>query len=217
MKWSDHSWNAIEPIYNKITTMPFIQELANGKLATEKFKYYIGQDALYLEQFGRVLAMIAAKAPNTEIALAFIQFSQNAMVVENTLHASYFLDYNITNNFILQPACHHYTHFLKSIVSFDSIEIAMAAVLPCFWIYKKVGDYLLNLKTVNNNPYQKWINTYGGEDFAISVTKAIRLCDEVADISNKKIKDQMTSVFYRASIMEFEFWDAAYFMKQWSY
>ena len=46
----------------------------------------------------------------------------------------------------MQPVCHHYVHFLKSTAALDAVEIAMAAVLPCFWIYQKVGDYIYDNK-----------------------------------------------------------------------
>ena len=41
MKWSEKAWKAIEPIYEKTVTLPFIQELTNGKLDREKFIFYM--------------------------------------------------------------------------------------------------------------------------------------------------------------------------------
>jgi thiaminase/transcriptional activator TenA len=55
MKWSDKAWKAIEPIYEKTVTLPFIQELTNGTLDREKFIFYIQQDAMYLSDYGSVI------------------------------------------------------------------------------------------------------------------------------------------------------------------
>ncbi|MDV6168782.1 hypothetical protein R1T16_10120 [Flavobacterium sp. DG1-102-2] len=82
MKWSEKAWAAALPIYNEITTMPFIKELANGTLDVEKFKYYLQQDAHYLEYFARALAIIAAKTRDVDTMLDFIRFSEGAIVVE---------------------------------------------------------------------------------------------------------------------------------------
>ena len=60
MKWSEKAWQEILPIYNDIIQMPFITELANGTLDLEKFKYYMQQDAHYLEYFARTLAVFSA-------------------------------------------------------------------------------------------------------------------------------------------------------------
>ena len=142
MSWSKETWQTIRPIYNRIIEMPFITELMDGSLPLEKFQFYMSQDSAYLENFGRALALIAARASDTENTLAFLQFAENAIIVENALHESYFKEFGISEKAIIQPACHHYIHFLKSTAALKNLEVAMAAVLPCFWIYKEVGDYI---------------------------------------------------------------------------
>jgi thiaminase/transcriptional activator TenA len=47
------------------------------------------------------------------------------------------------------------------------VEVTMASVLPCFWIYKKVGDHIYQQQNKQNNPYQTWIDTYAGEEFGL--------------------------------------------------
>src|SRR4051812_42987583 len=141
MKWSEKAWAAALPIYDDITAMPFIKELANGTLDVQKFKYYLQQDAHYLEYFARALAIISAKARDVDTMLDFIRFSEGAIVVERALHDSYFKEYAITERAPMSPSCHHYVHYLQSTIYMADSAVGMAAVLPCFWIYKKVGDY----------------------------------------------------------------------------
>ena len=62
MSWSKETWQTIRPIYNRIIEMPFITELMDGDLPLEKFQFYMSQDSAYLENFGRALALIAARA-----------------------------------------------------------------------------------------------------------------------------------------------------------
>ena len=93
MNWSDSAWKTIEPIYDKIIEMPFITELMNGTLPLEKFQYYMVQDAFYLDQFGRALAIIGARVDNVEDSLAYIKFAEGAIVVEKALHESYFEEF----------------------------------------------------------------------------------------------------------------------------
>jgi thiaminase/transcriptional activator TenA len=146
MKWSEHTWQTIKDLYQSILKMPFIKELSEGSLPQEKFRFYMAQDSLYLEHFGRTLSLIAAKITDLQDVLAFMRFAENAIVVENALHESYFKDFGLNDKGILQPACHHYIHFLRSTAALESVEIAVAAVLPCFWIYREVGDYIYVLK-----------------------------------------------------------------------
>lgn len=215
MKWSEATWNTITPIYESIQNMSFIEELTNGTLPKEKFQFYMAQDSLYLAHFGRTLALIGAKIYDIDDALTYIRFAENAIVVENILHESYFKDFEVSDKGIIAPTCHHYIHFLRSTAALEPVEVAMAATLPCFWIYKKVGDYIYSNQQEENNPYQRWIETYGGEEFALSVKNAIAICDKAAANTTTEIRKKMTEAFITASRMEYNFWDAAYTLKVW--
>lgn len=215
MKWSNHTWETIAPIYHKILKMPFIAELMNGSLPLEKFQFYMGQDAIYLEHFGKALAIIAAKSDNAEDMLSFLQFAENAVIVEKALHESYFELYELTENASTQPACHHYIHFLKSTASLENIEVAMATVLPCFWIYKEVGDFIVTHQKNIENPYQAWIDTYAGEEFGEAVQKAISICDGYAEKATPATRKKMTEAFKSASYLEYYFWEAGYTLRSW--
>ncbi|MGJ1418948.1 thiaminase II [Sphingobacterium spiritivorum] len=215
MNWSEQAWKTIQPIYTNILHMPFITELRNGTLAVEKFQFYVAQDSAYLEHFGRALSLIGARADHIQDALAFMRFGANAIIVENALHESYFKDFGVTERGQIQPACHHYIHFLKSTAALDAVEVGIAALLPCFWIYKQVGDYIYTHQRQENNPYQKWIDTYAGEEFGEEVRKAIAICDRVAASATTDIRLKMTEAFVTASRLEYDFWDAAYQLRKW--
>ncbi len=216
MTWSTDTWLEISPIYERIVSMPFITALRDGSLELEKFKFYMKQDSGYLEHFGKALAIIGSRADDPKTALTFMQFASNAILVENALHESYFKEFGVQEgNTILEPACHHYVHFLKSTAALEPIEVAMAAVLPCFWIYKEVGDFIYKNQVSITNPYQKWIETYSGEEFGVAVREAIRICDRVAMESTAAIRAKMTQAFVTSSRLEFEFWDSAFQFRVW--
>lgn len=215
MTWSEHAWAAIEPIYESILRMPFITELQNGTLPIEKFRFYMAQDASYLEHFGRALALIGARASGLEDTLTFMRFGENAIVVEKALHESYFSDFGVTDRGVPEPVCHHYIHYLKSTAALDPVEVAMAAVLPCFWIYKRVGDHIYANQRTLDNPYRRWIDTYAGDEFATAVRQAIEACDRASALVSPDRQAQMTEAFITASRLEHRFWDAAYRLIRW--
>lgn len=215
MNWSNEAWHSIESIYKAIQKMPFIEKLRKGTLEMENFQYYLKQDSLYLEDFSRALAMIAAKLPDIKDTQAFIEFSQGAIAAEVGLHEAYFTTYNVKDRGEMLPACHHYTSFLKSAVVTESLEVAMAAVLPCFWIYKEIGDYIYKNRVEDQNPFTAWIETYAGEEFGESVRKAIEICDRYAKKTSVETRKKMTKAFIYASQLEFDFWDAADQLRDW--
>ena len=215
MKWTDKTWTQIEPIYQKILNMPFIEELQAGMLPLEKFQFYMGQDSFYLENFARSLALIGARAQSVSHALDFIRFAEGAIVVEKALHDSYFKEFGLNQRGSIEPTTHHYINFLKSTSALDQVEIAMAAVLPCFWIYQEVGDSIYKNQLSGENPYEKWIDTYAGKEFKELVIKAKNICDSVAENCTPQQQERMTQAFVEASKLEFMFWDSAYQLKTW--
>ena len=54
-KWSEEAWDVARPTYLKIIEHPFVEELARGTLAADKFLFYLRQDSLYLAHYSRVL------------------------------------------------------------------------------------------------------------------------------------------------------------------
>ncbi len=215
MKWSEKAWKSIESIYNRILELPFIQELMNGTLPREKFLFYLQQDAIYLIEYGKVLAGIAAKVSQPEYMQAFLKFTADTVSVERALHESYLKDIGQTVRIEASPSCMLYTGFIHAQLSGKPIEVALAGVLPCFWIYKKAGDHILYNQIRTENPYQPWIDTYGGKEFAQAVTQAITICDEVAATCTEAQQMAMTDAFILASKMEWMFWDSAWHMEQW--
>jgi thiaminase/transcriptional activator TenA len=173
------------------------------------------QDAIYLGYFSKTLALIAARSFSNPYSLDFIRFAEGAVVVERSLHEGYFTKFNITHTTIASPTCQNYTQFLLTKAALDQVEVAMAAILPCFWIYKKAGDFIYANQQKENNSYQEWINTYSGEAFGLLVDKAIAICDDVAANCSVTQQQRMQEAFIMASKLEWMFWDSAYKMEQW--
>jgi len=209
MKFSQQAWTAIEPVYKSIIEHPFNRELAQGTLAKEKFQFYIKQDSLYLVDFARALAIAASRAENADDLVLLLDFSKGAIVAERGLHEFYFDFYGIKLDVGEAPGCFSYTNFLISTAMHKSYEEALAALLPCFWIYREVGMHIHD-NAAPDNPYQKWIDTYSGEEFQQIVQSAIDLTDRIAEGANSRQAEQITS-----TRLEWMFWDSAYRMEEW--
>lgn len=215
MKWSENAWNTAKPIYNKILEQPFINGLIDGTLDKEKFSFYIQQDALYLAEYGKVLTGIASKLNKPEHISAFIHFAGESVSVEQALHTTFVSKIGGVVNCGMSPSCLLYTSYLLGKLANAPVEVVVAAVLPCFWIYKEVGDYILANQTKGENIYQSWIDTYGGEEFEKSVKTAISIADDLADNCTPEQREAMTEAYVLCSKMEWLFWDSAWRMEKW--
>lgn len=205
MKWSEEAWNAAKPVYEAIKQLPFIQELAAGTLDMRRFKFYINQDSHYLYTYGRVLAHIASRMPDYDGMSAFMRFASESVEMEETLHASYAVE-RVDK---MTLACTFYTSYLKSKAQ-EPVAVEAAAVLPCFWVYKMIGEYILSIAKMEGNPYADWIETYGGDGFEADTCKAIELCDKLAENAPEGVRKEMTKAYVDCTKLECMFWHNAY-------
>ena len=215
MKWSEQAWKAGEPVYRRILELDFIRDLIAGTLSREKFLFYIQQDALYLVGFSKALAGIAAKLDTVGHSRAFLSFAGECMAVERALHEGYLGAEKAPEQIGPSPTCLLYTSYILKQVYDAPLEVAMASVLPCFWVYKEVGDHILARQSRNGNPYQAWIDTYGGEEFAAAVQEAIAICDDVAASCTEVQRRAMTEAYVVCTKMEWMFWDSAWKLETW--
>ncbi|TRM96720.1 thiaminase II, partial [Sulfolobus sp. E1] len=201
--------------YNSILNHPFLVELVNGNLDEEKFIYYIVQDYMYLREFSKALALLSAKADSEEHSALFITHIQDAIKVEKALHKYYIKEFGVNlENYEMSPTNLAYTSYLLAVAYSRPFIEVVSAVLPCYWIYMEVGKELL--KKGSKNPiYQKWIDTYGGEEYERGVRAVISILDN-ENVSEKEF-NELKKHFRTASVYEYMFWDSAYRLEKFPF
>ncbi|MDT7861368.1 MAG: thiaminase II [Saccharolobus sp.] len=208
MEISEKLWGSIVDVYNSILKHPFILELVEGTLNREKFKYYIVQDYLYLREFSKALAVLSAKAENEDQALLFATHVQDVIKVEKALHNFYIKEFNINiEDYEINPTNLAYTSYLIAVTYTRPFHEGISAVLPCYWIYMEVGKELLK-RGSKDQYYQKWIETYGGEEYEKGVRNVINIVNNL-NVTEEEF-NRMRVHFRTASVYEYMFWDAAY-------
>ena len=63
--------------------------------------------------------------------------------------------------------------------------------------------------------YRRWIETYGGEEFAAVVRAVLALTDRVGQELNEPTKRRVREHFVTTSRYEWMFWDMGYRKEQW--
>lgn len=215
LNWFEGVVEQVNPIMDAIQQHNFIKELSDGSLSKDRFHFYIHQDTYYLNTYGKVLASISTQLKDPEQSSDYMRFANETIAVEKILHQEFAEELKTFEVPEKSPTCQLYTGFLAEVFEYDFIEVSLAAVLPCFWIYKEVGDYLLSIAESEANPYQKWIATYGSEDFANSVKRAIEITEHYAQKTTPEVRTQMANTFLKTAQMEWMFWDSAYKQEKW--
>ena len=213
--FSDSAWQRTARLRAAIHALPFNTELAAGTLSTERFRGYIVQDALYLGQYARVLAIAGARGPDPTTLHAFAASALEAVAVEQALHEQYLAGFGV-NPAEAEPSpdCLSYTSYLLATAYHAPWEVLVAALLPCFWLYWDVGSAIAR-RADAANPYRAWIDTYADEGFGAAVRTVIGITDRAAEATTDAIRAQMMTAFVRSSQYEWLFWDGAYQRRGW--
>lgn len=93
--FSEAAWQRTARLRSAIHDLPFNTELAAGTLSRERFRGYIIQDAVYLGQYSRTLAIAGAKAPDGASLQAFVKSALEAVSVEQALHERYLSEFGV--------------------------------------------------------------------------------------------------------------------------
>ena len=219
-RFTDELWASIEPIYAHILRHPFIAGLTDGSLPRSRFELYAVQDALYLREFARALAIAGARAPKDDWIVMLADHAAGALRVERSLHEGFFREFRLTPEAVaatpLAPTTLAYTHYLLAVAYGAPFHEALAALLPCYWIYWEVGKRLSQAGSPNPL-YARWIGTYGSEEFGTIVEAVLAATNEVATPLRQPERDAMRRHFRTTSRYEWMFWDMGFRAERWPF
>lgn len=218
-RWTSELWESITPIYDAILAHPFLKGLSDGSLPEPAFRFYAIQDALYLQDYARCLSLASAKSPEDAWCEMFAEHARTALVVERSLHESFFQQWGLTPEQInatpMAPTNLAYTSYLLRIAYGRPFEEVLGALLPCYWIYGEVGKHLERLGSPDPL-YQRWIETYAAEEFAAVVRQVLDVTDRAVEDLPASRRVAIRRHFHTTSRYEWMFWDAAWRQESWA-
>ena len=212
--FSEQLKDEAEPIWQRIFDHPFLKEIKEGTLPEETFRYYLLQDYLYLEGFGRTVALALAKAPDSQ---TFQDLAHRVMTpVERPLHQKLFAAANISHtdseNAVRSPANTAYINHMLQTASLHGLGPTAAALLPCPWTYHLLKD---EVGQSEHPIYGQWTQFYVEGLLEGSVAAWRGFVDKMADRAGAVELEAMRQAFLISSRYEYMFWEAAYNRQEW--
>ncbi|MBX9585928.1 MAG: TenA family protein [Gammaproteobacteria bacterium] len=209
MKYSAKAWEKVAPIYKAVIQHPFNQELMKGTLSQEKFIYYIEQDILFLNELSGCLALIASKI-QPEHSNTFLELAHSVSLDSEAISKQYRIDTEeCKKNHKLSRATLSYTSYLWRTSAVDPVEVAVAAILPSYWVYYE-SNVNLSQSVSANNPYLSWIERFTTKEFDAEVKTVIAIFDALAENTTEENRKKMLEAFCKSAMLEWHFWNDVY-------
>ena len=94
MKTTEQLLLATKDVWQQYNNHPFVMGIQDGTLDKEKFRYYMIQDYLYLEDYAKTFAVGVAKAKSLRIANLFAKYIP-VMNGELNVHDGYWVGWGL--------------------------------------------------------------------------------------------------------------------------
>jgi thiaminase/transcriptional activator TenA len=216
--WSARLWAVLAPVDAALLAHPFLTGIADGTLDRQVFTGYLVQDALYLADYARALALLGARAEELADTAVLARHAAGTVEVELALHAGLLaaagVDEAAMAAVVASPTTHAYTRHLLATAAVGSVADGVAAVLPCFWLYARAGAALVAVGSPDPL-FQRWVDTYAGDAFAAVVEEVLALVDRLgADLTPAQQAHAEAGALTSARY-EWMFFDAALRQEEW--
>lgn len=203
-----------DAVWKAILEHPFVQGIGLGTLPRDRYEFFLKQDYLYLIEFSRMFAVLAAKAEKLADMAYFATLLDVTLNTEMDLHRRTCADFGIPSENLekTKPALvtRAYTDFLVKIAYQESLAGGLAALLPCAWGYVEIGKDLMAKGLPQAPPYRAWIETYASREFEeVSNWLKARL-DAFALQASDEEKERWSELFQRSSRFEWMFFEMAW-------
>lgn len=211
-------WASTVDIYDQILDHPFLRGVADGTLEQERFVYFLAQDGHYVRAFTQCLSILAGRAPNDDIMSMLVSHAVGAIGLEATLHLELIESMGMSSaafaSIAPSPTTDAYKNSLLASSHRASFLEALVALLPCYWIYARVGTHLLQVGTPHP-VYARWIENYAGADYEAAVVDVLQCVDGLGTQMGSTERNSCLSRYRRGAQYEWMFWDAAYRQETW--
>ncbi len=214
-------------IWRRIMGHPCVQGLGAGTLNKSRLRYFLGQDYLFLEDYGRALAFAGIKAPTPTIAsYLFGRISQSLDAERDFILKQaelVGLSLEVIQAAEKVPAMQAYADHLVRTAALGTYAQSLSTLLACNWCYLEMGEqWLKDLKSTGAENRRKqdrsknpWIEMYTSD----AMHEAVAWYWDAVDNASQGLSTAQLAVieesFKRSSRYELRVWDAVLNLEGW--
>ncbi|WP_338603956.1 TenA family protein [Sulfolobus tengchongensis] len=192
----------VDELWNKYTKHEFVVRMRNGSLPLDVFRYYLIQDAKYVEDMLKSLLSALSKGPIDKVMRilnVIITTRDKGLETNSKLYTRL----NISREEIVKTGYnlvnYAYTRHLYYYANMGWNEF-LVAVTPCMFGYSIIGEYVLETP---HEIYKLWASFYASDEYKKRVEAILSALNEI------EINDNLIKIFINSVRFEIGFWDSS--------
>lgn len=215
MKTTERLMNAAKDIWQAYNEHPFVLGIQNGTLDKEKFRFYIIQDYLYLEEYAKVFAVGVAKAKSLETAKLFSKYIA-VMNGELDVHSGYLAKFGATQEEIAAARRSldnlSYTSYMLRVAYEEGEAEILTAILSCAYSYEVIAKKMVQQHPacVEDPFYGTWVQGYSSSTYSEGNVVLLDTLNRLTEHYTEQQLEHLTDIFVACSRYELSFWEMSW-------
>lgn len=213
--WTDQLIDHAQQPWQAAHVHPFVMALGTHRLDRDCFRYFVSQDAIYLLDFSRVLAMGAVRSEARSDERLFLAHAETVHAVEASLHQDLAPRLGMSrDDLVATPpgliTVAYADHLMRTAWT-EPLPVLVAALLPCYVLYREVGLALAQETPSQEVPeYAEWIATYSGDAYGSAVREMTDLANRLGSHLAPSVATRAARAHWRSVRYEWLFWQQAW-------
>lgn len=194
---------------------PFVLGIQNGTLEKEKFRYYIIQNYLYLEDYAKTFAVGVTKSKSLEMVNLFAKYI-SVMNKEPDVHNGYLARLGVTQEEIDSTPRSldnlSYTSFMLRVAYEEGEAEILAAILSCAYSYEIIVKNIVknNPESINDAFFGDWIKEYASDAYVEDNTILLDTLNCLRESYTESQIHHLIDIFFACSRYELAFWEMSW-------
>ncbi len=207
---------AVQDIWSQYNRHPFVLGIQDGSLEKEKFRFYILQDYLYLQDYAKTFAIGIAKAKSPETTSLFSSYVAHLTGSEMDIHRGYMGTFSVTQAEIdATPRALDnlsYTSYMLRVAYEEGEAEILTAILSCAYSYEIIAKAMLtaNPAATDDPFYGPWVQGYASEAYAQENRILLDMLEKLTTEYTEAQRKHLEEIFATCSRYELAFWDMAW-------
>ena len=185
MTFTDTLYEKTRKLWDKAAAKDFVIGMAKGTLSPERFRNYMIQDYLYLQDYLGLLGFLRDLAKDPRLQ-AFLQSA-----LEETEHETYRVHVpamralGITDDevagVVKSRVITEYVDYMKAAIAEGGLAAGVTALLQCSWAYAYIAAKVATAYAgeLSGSPYRSWFDGYTCDEYVETNEEWIRAVDEL--------------------------------------
>ena len=215
MKTIETLLNAAADIWKAYNEHPFVLGIQNGTLDQAKFRFYMIQDYLYLEDYAKTFAVGVAKAKSLQTANLFAKYI-SVMNGELDVHNGYLGKLQVTQEEIASTPRSldnlSYTSYMLRVAYEEGEAEILTAILACAYSYEVIAKNIIqnNPASIHDPFYGDWIKGYISDRYAEENSILLDTLNRLTAACTDKQLRHLIDIFVACSRYELAFWEMSW-------